>query len=69
MSYVRVRDNETGHHISVPEELYEANASAFSLLKQPGEYPDGSPVETKYKTTVADQASGNSGQSAEKKES
>lgn len=69
MTYIRVRDNETGHHISVTEEQAAAYGSAVTVLKQDGQYPDGSPVETKYKTSVSDSTSGKSGQQAETKES
>ena len=72
--YVRARDKETGHHVSVLRAQYDLNADAWELLKTDATHADGTPRAPKHKTTVADAAGSKSatstGQSAEpKKES
>jgi len=69
--YVRARDNDTGHHVTIPRSLLRLRSSAFTELKSPALHPDGSPVQPKYKTTVSNEAdrksTTNAGQSAEPK--
>lgn len=51
--YVRVRDKETGHHLSVLRSHFDLAPEAFVELKQDATYADGTPVPPKYKTTVS----------------
>lgn len=51
--YVRAKDNETGHHVSVLKSQYERNKEAWTLLKQPATNAGGDPLPPKYKTTVS----------------
>lgn len=51
--YVRVRDTETGHEISITAE--RAEALGLTPLKKDAVDPTGTPLPPKYKTTV-DQA-------------
>ena len=65
---VRVRDNETGHHYTIPRSRYDRNPSAFTELKSDAVTVDGADVPPKFKTTVSTEAakkSTNAGQSAE----
>lgn len=50
--YVRVRDKETGHHLSVLRSQFDRNPEAFSELKQDATYADGTPLPPKHKTTT-----------------
>jgi len=57
--YVRVKQAETGHELSVPVDHYKAvDKNAYTKVDKPAAYPDGSPVELKPKTTVAKSAAG-----------
>lgn len=63
--YVRVRQSETGHHISIPREHFDAAPSgAYSELQQPGADLAGHPFPPKYKTTVSSEAEKKAGSSA-----
>ena len=53
---VRVRDNETGHHFTIPRSRYDLNPSAYTELKSDATNPDGTDVRPKYKTTVDQKA-------------
>lgn len=67
--YVRVRDKETGHHVSILREQFDANPEAWQELKQDATYADGTPLPPKHKTTVDQQATGNTAaKTAETKE-
>lgn len=68
MTYVRVKQVDTGHEISVPESHYKAQADAYELLEKPAEDLGGEPLQRKYKTTVSTEAARKRGQQAEKKE-
>lgn len=53
MPYVRVKDKETGHHLSISQERYDRDPSLWDELKSPAEYADGSPTPPKFKTSVS----------------
>lgn len=59
--FVRVRDRETGHHLSVLRAQYDRNREAWQELKQPATYADGSPLPVKHKTSVSVEAAKKSG--------
>lgn len=63
--YVRVRDNDTGHHLSVPAEAVKNNPSAYSVLKQDAVDRAGRPLPPKFKSPSP---STSSQQSEQKKE-
>lgn len=54
--YVRVRDKDTGHHLSVLRSQFERRPEAFVELKQDATYADGTPLPVKHKTTVSTEA-------------
>lgn len=54
--YVRVRDVETGHHLSILRSQFERRPSAFAELKQDATYADGTPLPVKHKTSVSNEA-------------
>lgn len=56
--YVRVRDKEQGHHLSIPRDRFDAAAELYVELESAATYADGTPRPPKYKTSV-DQAAGN----------
>lgn len=51
--YVRVRDNETGHHYSIAKERYDQVPHLWTELKQDATDAAGDPLPPKYKTTVS----------------
>lgn len=59
--YVRVRDKETGHHLSILRTQYDRNPDAWAELKQPATYSDGTPLPPKHKTSVSSEAAKKSG--------
>ena len=54
--YVRVRDNETGHHLSIPRSQFDFNAAAWTELKQDATFADGEPLPPKHKTSPSVEA-------------
>lgn len=54
--YVRVRDKETGHHVSINKTRFDANPDLWQLLKQPATDSAGHPLPMKPKTTVSTEA-------------
>lgn len=55
--YVRVRQAETGHHITITRANFErAPKDAYTELKQDATDPGGNPLPPKYKTTVSAEA-------------
>ena len=67
--YVRAKDNQTGHHVSILREHLDAFPDGWTELKQDATYPDGTPLPPKYKTDVATEATKKSGnQAADSKE-
>lgn len=70
--YVRAKDRETGHHVSILRSQFDFNPDAWQLLKQDATHADGSPRAPKHQTSVApaSDSTTNAGQSAvPKKES
>lgn len=68
--YVRVRDRETGHHVSIPRARFESNRELWQELKQPAADAGGTLLPPKYKTSVSTEADKKAGESADtKKES
>jgi hypothetical protein len=67
--YVRVRDNQTGHHVTILRSQFDRSPDGWTELKQDATYADGSPLPPKHKTTVSNEAAKksntNAGQSAE----
>lgn len=67
--FVRARDKDTGHHHSIRRGQYDANPEAWELLKQDATYSDGTPLPSKFKTSVDQKAADNKGgQTADQKE-
>jgi hypothetical protein len=54
--YVRVRDKDTGHHLTVLRSQFDRRPEAFVELKQDATYADGTPLPVKHKTTVSNEA-------------
>lgn len=54
--YVRVRDRETGHHLSILRSQLERRSDAYTELKQDATYADGTPLPAKHKTDVSTEA-------------
>ena len=65
--FVRVRVNDTGHHLSILRSQYDRNQGAYTELKQDATYADGTPMPPKHKTSVSAEAEkkNTSGQSAD----
>lgn len=61
LEYVRVRDKDTGHHLSVLRSQFKRRRDAFVELKQDATYSDGTPLPPKHKTSVSDEAAKKSG--------
>lgn len=63
--YVRVRQAETGHHITITRaNLDRAPSEAYVELKQAATDLAGNPLPPKYKTTVSAEAEKKAGSSA-----
>lgn len=62
--FIRVKDNETGHHVSILRSQYDRYKSAWTELKQPATFADGSPRPPKFKTSVSAEATKKASQSA-----
>ena len=59
--YVRVRDNQTGHHVTILRSQYDRDSSGWTELKQDATYSDGTPLPPKFKTDVSSEAAKKSG--------
>lgn len=46
--FVRVKDNDTGYHLSVPEAAVAANPKAYTVLKQDATAASGAPLPPSY---------------------
>lgn len=62
--YVRVKDKETGHHVSILRSTYELESDLWQELKQDATDAGGSPLPPKYHTTVSSEAGKRASQSA-----
>ena len=62
--YVRVKQVETGHELSVPAEHYARNSDGYQRLSKPAVDASGLPLLPKYKTTVSTEAAKKNGQPA-----
>lgn len=56
LDYVRVRDKETGHHLSILRSQYERESDLWQELKQPATDSGGNPLQPKYHTSVSNEA-------------
>lgn len=54
--YVRVRDKDTGHHLTILRSQLARRSDAYVELKQDATYSDGTPLPPKHKTTVSTEA-------------
>ena len=55
--FVRVKQNETGHHLSVPVGHFKAAPDgAYTELKQGAADSAGNPLPPKYRTSVSSEA-------------
>jgi hypothetical protein len=64
--FVRVRQAETGHHLSVTRANFDrAPAGAYVELEQPAADLAGNPLPPKYKTTVSTETEKKAVKSAE----
>lgn len=60
--YLRVKQADTGHELSLPREHVEAvGDDAYTVLDKPAVDEGGVPLPAKYKTTVAKAAASRSG--------
>lgn len=53
--YVRVRDKETGHHVSIPRAQFEHEGSVWAELKQDAVDAGGEPLPPKFRTSVSEE--------------
>lgn len=54
--FVRVKQNDTKHELSVPVEHYEANKDGYTKLDKPAADLGGAPLPTKHHTTPGQKA-------------
>lgn len=66
--FVRVKDKETGHHLSIPRDRFDADSAPYEELKSAATFADGTPRPPKYKTTVTEAAGSKSGGQTSPKE-
>lgn len=70
--YVRVRDKETGHHLTISRSQYDRESDLWQELKQPATDAAGDPLPPKHHTSVSAETGKKASQSAatnQKKES
>lgn len=69
MDYLRVKQNDTGHELTVSQTVYDFAPTAYEVLRdKPATDSGGNPLPAKYKTTVDKSATAKkatSGRSAE----
>lgn len=53
---VRVRQNDTGHHLTVTADWAKEFSDGYTVLKQPAVDASGEHLPPKYKTTVSTEA-------------
>lgn len=51
--FVRVRDKETGHHVSIPVARYDRERDLWQALKQPATDAGGTALPPKHKSSVS----------------
>ena len=56
IDYVRVRDRETGAHVSISRARYERQKDLWQELKQPATDAGGTPLPVKHRTSVSTEA-------------
>lgn len=62
--YVRVRDKETGHHVSIPRAQFEHEGDVWQELKQDAVDAGGRPLPMKPHTSVSNETTKKASQSA-----
>lgn len=62
--YVRVRDKETGHHVSILRSQFEQDGDVWQELKQPATDTGGAPLPPKFHTSVSAETEKKASQSA-----
>lgn len=62
--YVRVKDKETGHHVSILRSDYERESDLWQELKQDATDGGGNPLPPKYHTSASVEADKKASQSA-----
>lgn len=65
-AYVRVKDNQTSHEMSLPEGSFPSHVA--TVLDKPATDPGGEPLPVKYHTTVDAAAETKRGQAATSRE-
>ncbi len=60
--YVRVKDKDTGHKLSVPASEVENNPDAYQVLKQDAVDTSGLPLPPEHATTSGSSSAGKSAQ-------
>lgn len=56
-TYLRVKQNDTGHELSVSQTQYDFAPDTFTVLEEkPSTDAGGNPLPPKYKTSVAEAA-------------
>lgn len=65
--HLRVKQNETGHELTVSRTAYEFAPDGYTVLDKPATDAGGNPLQPKYKTSVATAAAkkATSGQKAD----
>lgn len=66
-TYLRVKQTETGHELSLSQTQYDFAPDAYEVLEKPATDAGGNPHPPKYKTSVATAAAkkATSGQTAD----
>lgn len=54
--YVRVKQKDTGHEVTILRSMYDFAPDAYSLLDKPATNAGGDVLPAKFKTTVATEA-------------
>ena len=67
--YVRVKQTETGHELTISQSMYDFAPDAYEVLDKPATDSGNNPIPAKYKTSVASAAAKKATTSGQKAES
>lgn len=54
--YIRVKQKDTGHEVSILQSMYDFAPDAYMVLDKPATNAGGDVLPPKFKTTVTDEA-------------
>lgn len=65
-TYLRVKQNDTGHELSLSQTQYDFAPNTFTVLDKPATDAGGNPLAPKYKTSASAEAAKKASPSGQK---